>query len=391
MRSTISSAISKNDIIILDGSKGDFVISSSMSLSNLKNRTIVGINDARLTTQFYLTQELKDSLDAAGVMNGSTASGTGGKLSTGTAVDEEREFLTRQTLINVTGDKTEAYRKAGILTLDKCSNIIIRNIKFVGPGPCDVGGYDLISSTATTHLWVDHCEFTDGIDGNFDITKESDFITVSWCTFAYTDRAYDHKNTNLVGSSDSSTADRDKLNITFAYNIWGEGCNQRMPMARFGTIHLLNNYYACPGASLCVNARKESEMLIEGNYFEGGVKNVFSQSSATAYVFLSNYYAYYSNSTHYASKGTVSIPYAYDTLDPKDVPSTLTAADGAGATLADPLSFEATTSADRGEAIKIALPVGGEDKTGTYNILGQKVNPGTKGLVISGGKLIFRR
>ena len=40
-RSAIQKAISQNDIIILDGSKGDFTVSKSISLYNLKNKTIV--------------------------------------------------------------------------------------------------------------------------------------------------------------------------------------------------------------------------------------------------------------------------------------------------------------------------------------------------------------
>jgi hypothetical protein len=51
----------------------------------------------------------------------------------------------------MTGDEKEGYRKAGIFTLNKCQNIIIRNLKFVGSGSVDVGGNDLISSTGAEH------------------------------------------------------------------------------------------------------------------------------------------------------------------------------------------------------------------------------------------------
>ena len=44
MRSTLIKAIKENDIIIFDGSKGDFIVSSTMSLKDLQNKTIVGIN-----------------------------------------------------------------------------------------------------------------------------------------------------------------------------------------------------------------------------------------------------------------------------------------------------------------------------------------------------------
>ena len=122
---------------------------------------------------------MKAALDKANVKSLSSSSGTGGTLSNGKTVDEKREQVTRQTLIDLTGDSNESYRNAGIFKISGGSNIIIRNLKFVGPGPCDVGGEDLIDCTGTTHLWVDHCEFTDGQDGNFDITNSADFVTVS--------------------------------------------------------------------------------------------------------------------------------------------------------------------------------------------------------------------
>ena len=366
MKATIANAIKKYNVVILDGSDGDFVISSSMDLNSLSNKTIVGINGARLCTEFYLTEEFRNALDAANVKNLSSSSGTGGTLyksdgvTVKTTVSEQRELVTRQTLINLTGDDDESYIKAGIFNVKSCTNIIIRNIKFVGPGPCDVGGYDLISATGTKHLWVDHCEFTDGIDGNFDITKSSDLNSVTWCTFSYTDRAYDHMNTNLIGSSDTEAADY--LNTTMANNIWGYKCNQRMPMARAGNIHLINNFYNCPGNSCAINPRKNSEFLIENNYFATGVKQ-FSASEALSYLFVDNY----SEDTYsFSSYNSTSVPYDYLKFDVADVPSVLSATNGAGATLSDPLvigrsidlpSVNSSVSYTGAEMVGVELPL----------------------------------
>ena len=372
-RSEIQNAIKQNDIVILDGSNGDFMVASPVSFGGYSNRTVVGINGARICTKFYLTDEMKAALDKANVKSLSSSSATGGTLSNGQNVDEKREQMTRQTLIDLTGDTNESYRNAGIFKISGGSNIIIRNLKFVGPGPCDVGGQDLITCTGTTHLWVDHCEFTDGQDGNFDITQSADFVTVSWCTFAYTERAYDHMNTNLVGSSDSE--DKNKLNVTFAFNIWDAGCNQRMPMARAGNIHLLNNYYNCPGASATVNPRKNSEFLIEGNYFETGVTKVFSQSGAIAYQFKDNTYKSVSQPS---GNGTVTMPYAYTAIPSADVPARLTSATGAGATLTDPLAI-GTTGIESPTASFL-------NKNGNiYNLSGLQVDSNYRGIVIKDG------
>lgn len=320
----IKNAITNNDIVILDGSNGDFTISKQLSLQS--NKTILGINNARLCTKWYLTDTDRAALDKANVKSAST-SGGGGTLSNGKWVKEEGEFLTRQTLLGIYGN--EDYQNAGVFSISGCENIIIRNLKFVGPGSVDVGGKDLISvQGGSKHIWIDHCEFTDGIDGNVDITNNADFCTVSWCTFKYTDRSYMHQNTNLVGGDDSDGKNDDYeatyLNITFANNHWGEGCDQRMPMARSGKIHMLNNYYTCSNNKSSINARADSEFYIEGNYFADGVSVVFSQSGATAWNWVSS-----GNTANRipsglstpSNEGTVTIPYTYTCNATSDVPT----------------------------------------------------------------------
>lgn len=317
MRSAIINAINSYDVIVLDGSKGDFIVSKSIDIEGKTGKTLLGINGARLCTQWYLTSDLIAALDAAGVKNKSTSSGsnTHGNLPNGASVSEEAEYFARKTLIEVTGDNNENYRKAGIFTISKNSeNIIIRNITFQGPGAVDVGGYDLVSITGSKHIWIDHCVFKDGIDGNLDITGSADFNTISWCTFSYTNRSYMHQNTNLIGSSDSEPTGY--LNTTYAFNWWSKGCVQRMPMARIGKVHMLNNYYTCTTASNCINPRKNSEVLIDGNYFDTGVTHYYSQSDATAVTWTTNNYIAASSSLPSNVGSTVTVPYSNFTVAP---------------------------------------------------------------------------
>jgi pectate lyase len=328
MKGTIQNAIKNNDVVILDGADGEFIVSSNIGISGI-DKTIIGINNAIISTKWYVTDEIKKALNDAGVPNMST-SGGGGTLPNGQYVSEEAEYNTRKIIIEMTGDNSEDYRKSGCISLSNCQNIIIRNITFKGPGAIDVGGYDLISCTGSKNCWVDHCEFMDGMDGNFDITQKADFNTVSWCVFRYTDRSYMHQNTNLIGSSDSEATGF--LNTTFAFNWWAAGCNQRMPMGRVGKIHMLNNYYSCSGASLCMNPRKNSEFLIEGNYFASGVKNCYKNNDATAVTWADNNVIANTSVSKPSSFGsTVTVPYSYTVATTNDVPDAVQ--NGAGATL----------------------------------------------------------
>ena len=354
MDATILSAITANDIIVFDGSDHtDFLVDVQITLSDLSNKTIIGLNGARLCTTWHITDVIKNWLNSvetssgSGVSNASTASGTGGSItlknvagedSITIAIDEEGEYLTRKTLAErgaaakpSTSDlaweqyyflRNERYRKSGIFYIQRCENVIIRNLSFQGPGSVDVGGVDLVSViNSSHHIWVDHCEFIDGQDGNFDITNESDYITASWCHFHYTDRSYVHQNTNLVGSSDSKVADRGKLNITFAYNEWGENCRSRMPMGRFGKIHLLNNWYNCSGnTENAVNPRLESEFLIEGNYFDKGIIKTFKNNGSTGVSISDNTVADPAGGSISASGSAVTVPYTYNKVPSTSVP-----------------------------------------------------------------------
>lgn len=347
----LNNAIAKYPVVVLDGSEGDFVVSRYINFS-ASNRTVVGINDARIGTKFYVSDDIRKLMDDNDVNSLSTSSGTGGTLSNGATVGEARETKVRQLLIDYLGDSSEAYRQSGIFNISGKSNIIIRNIHFIGPGSIDVGGYDLVSvRDGAHHIWIDHCRFTDGMDGNLDVTVKADFVTISWCVFDYTTRSYDHKVSNLVGSSDdASKQGENNLNITYANNIWGNKCEGRMPMARFGTIHLLNNYYNCPGCGSSVNPRKNSEFLIEGNYFEKGVKKIFSQSGAKAYVFKNNHYT--ESFSQPANVGSVRIPYSYTAYDVMEVPAVLTSAEnGAGPTLNSPLTISKLEADDKEEEV----------------------------------------
>lgn len=160
---------------------------------------------------------------------------------------------------------------SGILYFSEADNFIMRNMTFKGPGAYDCDGNDHLCLDKCTNVWIDHCDFQDGVDGNFDCKNASDNICVSWCRFHYlkapkaggSGGSNDHRYTNLWGSSDSATGDRGKLKTTFVCCWWDEGCVERMPRVRFGQVHLVNCLWSSSKASYCVGLGQESMCYVE--------------------------------------------------------------------------------------------------------------------------------
>jgi pectate lyase/pectin methylesterase-like acyl-CoA thioesterase len=136
-------------------------------------------------------------------------------------------------------------------------NVIIRNLRFTNL-PDDAINLQMF----THHVWIDHCDFSNGFDGLIDVKRGSDYVTISW------NRLHQHSKTSLVGHDDNNGAqDSGRLKVTYHHN-WFDDTLQRNPRVRFGEpVHVFNNFYlnnAEVGAACFVN----SGCLIEGNYFE---------------------------------------------------------------------------------------------------------------------------
>lgn len=201
----------------------------------------------------------------------------------------------------VNTDQTAA--GSGILSFKSGSNnIIIRNLIFEGPGAYDVDGHDNLTSEAT-NVWVDHCEFQDGMDGNFDNKGAADNVTISWCKFTYlktpkaggSGGADDHRFTNLVGSGKSDFPADGHYSITFKNCYWADGCRERMPRARNAELHILNCYYnTSVTSSLAIGlggGDKNSTCYVEGSDFAKigtAFKNYISTDGGTVGIAFSN-------------------------------------------------------------------------------------------------------
>lgn len=274
MADSLLCAIQHYDTVWIDGSQGDLVLGHTVVCKHLQDKAIIGVNHATLRTKFRLTDAIKTALDSMGIRGMSTA-GEGGILSNGAKVREEREWRTRQYLIDLFDDPKETFRSSGCIQLSHCRNILVKGLQFQGPGAVDAGGNDLIGMDHSKHIRIDSCDLRDGMDGNMDIVFLSDSVRVTHCTFGYSDLSYDHMNSNLIGAGDRFEEDRGLLHVTYEDCTWLDGCRQRMPMARFGTVQLIRCRWLCHTPHPAVDARKEAKITIIDGFFGEGVEKPY--------------------------------------------------------------------------------------------------------------------
>ena len=180
--------------------------------------------------------------------------------------------------LEIKSNKTVVGLRAGTqlkaaIHISAASNVILRNIVVRGPGSNDAQAWDNLNIEGSSkNVWVDHCEFWDGQDGNADVVKGADTVTFTWNIFGYALSGHSHNLSNLIASSDSEPESEGKLDITYMFNWWNAAA-QRQPRCRYGQIHVVNNLYtasASVGAStLGVSNGFSCNVLTENNHFIG--------------------------------------------------------------------------------------------------------------------------
>ncbi|XP_010267234.1 PREDICTED: probable pectate lyase 5 [Nelumbo nucifera] len=137
----------------------------------------------------------------------------------------------------------------GCITIQYVSNIIIHNIHIhhcvpsgeanVRSSPTHYGWRtksdgDGISIFGSRKIWIDHCSLSYCTDGLIDAIMGSTGITISNNYFSH------HNDVMLLGHNDEYPLDIG-MQVTIAFNHFGEGLVQRMPRCRRGYIHIVNN------------------------------------------------------------------------------------------------------------------------------------------------------
>ena len=192
-------------------------------------------------------------------------SGTLGAGWSGTSGDRLIVKASNKTIIGIS---PRTVLKAPIL-IKGVQNIIVRNLVINGPGSNADQAWDNINIENAKNVWIDHCEFWDGQDGNADVIKGADNVSFTWNIFGYKKNGT-HNLSNLIASSDSEPVSVGKLNVTFMNNWW-TGAAQRQPRCRYGYIHVVNNLYTKDGlqSDYGMAAGYECKILAENNHFIG--------------------------------------------------------------------------------------------------------------------------
>lgn len=289
-----------------------------------------------------------------------------------------------KTLLGMPGSKlvnnTQTKDGSGIINLKASSNVIFRNLTFEGPGAYDADGRDNLTVDGCTKIWVDHCDFQDGMDGNYDHKNGTDNITVSWCRFRYlkspkaggSGGTDDHRFTNLVGSNDSDKGADGLFSITWQYCWWDQGCVERMTRARNAQLHFLNCYWNTSSGKVLLGLGY-SDAYVENSVFAGSGEKYRNYGGTVRLTTVGS-------TSPPANVGTCPAPsYSRESISASSVVAAVTGKCGAGATLivttagavstscgaVDPVKTYTLTTSTTGTGTVVLNPAGGTYDEGT--------------------------
>ncbi|EOD45638.1 putative pectate lyase a protein [Neofusicoccum parvum UCRNP2] len=279
-------------------------------------------------------------------LNGGTTGGAGGSTTTvsslaqftaaaeadGAAVIVVSGTISGGAQVRVASDKTIVGKDSSAildnvgLYIKGVKNVIVRNLT-IRKVLAENG--DAIGIQESTNVWIDHNDLSsdqdngkDYYDGLLDVTHAADYITLS------NNYLHDHYKASLVGHSDSNgSEDKGHLTVTY-YKNYFQNLNSRGPSYRFGTGHVLNNYY--DSVSDGINTRQGAQLLVEGNVFVGAKKPLYSTDAGYA-VATDNDFGDAENTAETGTITSSDLGYDYTALASSEVKAAVVGT--AGATL----------------------------------------------------------
>jgi len=201
-------------------------------------------------------------------------------------------------------------------------NVIIRNIRLTNC-PDDCMNVQMFSH----HIWIDHNDFSNQVDGALDVKRGSDFVTISW------NRFHDSDKNMLLGHDDSNgPQDIGRLRVTYHHNFF-DGSIQRNPRVRFGEpVHIYNNYFLHI-TGYGVASQMNAGVLVEGNYFDDVEKPTRNDVGGSAGRLVVRNNILVNSEDPFVTLGTVQEPsqfYSYTLTPTANIPAVVSAGAGTG-------------------------------------------------------------
>ena len=235
----------------------------------------------------------------------------------------------------IIGVGTDSGLIGGGIELSGVDNIWLRNLRIAKVQIAGNSDGDAIRLTTATHVWIDHCDLSserdvpEGVyDGLVDMSHASDYVTVSWTLL------HDHRDTSLVGHSQSADAqleDMNHLHVTYHHNQFRNV--ESGPRVRTGSIHVLNNHFQDVGI-FGVAAETMAIAVVDHNVFERVALPITTDYLDTldgkAQDLTNSYKA--SGANNITMTGALSLPYSYT---PDSTDGTLTLVGACAGTRAD--------------------------------------------------------
>ncbi|XLX10568.1 polysaccharide lyase family 1 protein [Streptomyces flavusporus] len=142
-------------------------------------------------------------------------------------------------------------------------NLTIRDSAIEGDWDCKDTDFDGIQMDTVHHVWVDHNRFSNICDGQLDVRKNSEYVTVSYNRFENNNKTF-----GLGWTTDVRTQ------ITIDHNLFANTKQRNPSVDNAAYAHLYNNHLtaqADPGDPVWTYgnwSRGRTRMVIENSYYE---------------------------------------------------------------------------------------------------------------------------
>ncbi|OOC52861.1 MULTISPECIES: pectate lyase family protein [Nocardiopsis] len=202
----------------------------------------------------------------------------------------------------------------GRLVVDGSDNVVLSNLDMESEGTA------IAVRGGAHHVWVDGSTFAGGGDSSLiSISDGADNVTLSWNHFTDAGSAV-----TIGGDEDEPGA----LRVTVHHNYF-DGTAGRHPSARFAEhVHVFNNYFRS-NPEYGVRSSHDSNVLVEGNYFDGTRLSVTLGEEEPGNVVTRDNLLVDSEQPHLLGE-VPDPPYAYELDGTDGVPDMVTDEAGAG-------------------------------------------------------------